>query len=249
MESLQQSLDVTANNLANVNTTGFKKTKIEFQDLVYQEQQVAGSELEGGAVVPTGVQIGHGVQLASTAKVFSNGELTKTDGKLDMAITGNGFFEVQLPDGTQAFTRDGGFQMDDTGQIVTSQGYTVLGNFQAIPADHTDIAIAPDGTVTVHTQNGQETFQVQVSRFQNPGGLRSLGGNLFVQSEASGDPEVGTPGSDGFGALRHGYLEMSNVKVVEEMVNLIVAQRAYEANSKSIQAADEMAQMANNLSR
>lgn len=249
MNSQQLNLDVTANNLANVNTTGFKKTKIEFQDLVYQTDQVAGAEQDGGTQEPTGIQIGHGTQLASTAKVFTTGELTRTDEDLDVAIHGNGFFEVQLPDGTLAYTRDGAFKMDNTGQITTSQGYLVQSGFQPIAQNHTDINIAPDGTVTVGLPDGQESFNVQLVRFQNPSGLRSVGGNLYTETEASGVPEPGEPATNGFGTLQQRYLEMSNVKVVEEMVNLIVAQRAYEVSAKSIQAADEMLQMANNLRR
>ena len=249
MHSQQLNLDVTANNLANVNTTGFKKSKIEFQDLVYQTETAAGAETGGGNQLPTGIQIGHGSQLASTAKIFTTGELTRTDGELDMAISGDGFFEVQMPDGTIAYTRDGGFKLDNAGQVTTGQGYVVQSGFQPIAVNNVGINIAGDGTVTVKTPDGQEVFNVNLVRFANPAGLESMGGNLYRETEASGAAEVGDPGTDGFGTLNQRYLEMSNVKVVEEMVNLIVAQRAYEVSSKSIQAADEMMGQANNLRR
>ncbi|MCC6820440.1 MAG: flagellar basal-body rod protein FlgG [Verrucomicrobiota bacterium] len=247
MQSQQTNLDVISNNLANVNTTGFKKNKAEFQDLLYQTVRPAGSDAGGGNQIPTGVQIGHGSRLVSTSKIFTTGEMTQTGEKLDVAIQGDGFFEVQMPDGTKAYTRDGALKLASDGRITTSDGLVVQGGFQPIPAGTTSIAIAPTGEVTTNGANGSQTFRVQLARFTNPSGLESLGRNLYRESKASGAAEIGNPGESGFGDLQQGYLEMSNVKVVEEMVNLIVAQRAYEVNSKAVQAADEMLQISNNL--
>ncbi len=249
MESQQLNLDVIANNLANVNTTGFKKSKIEFQDLLYQTSRAAGAEQGGGNQLPTGVQVGHGSRAVATARVFTTGELTKTDERLDVAVHGDGFFEVQMPDGSRAYTRDGAFKTASDGRIVTSEGLALQGGFQAVPAGTTNVTIAPSGDVTYSGPNGNTTFRVQLVRFINPSGLESVGRNLYRESSASGPPELGSPGENGFGELAQGYLEMSNVKVVEEMVKLIMAQRAYEVNSKAVQAADEMLQQGNNLHR
>lgn len=249
MQSQQMNLDVIANNLANVNTTGFKRSKIEFQDLLYQTTRSAGAEAGGGNTVPTGLQVGHGSRAVATSKVFTNGELTATGEKLDVAIQGDGFFEVQLPDGTRGYTRDGAFKTASDGRIVTNDGLVVQGGFQPIPPGTTSVTISPNGEVTTQGANGKQTFRVQLVRFNNPGGLESLGRNLYKDTAASGPAEQGNPGESGFGSLAQGYLEMSNVKVVEEMVNLIVAQRAYEVNSKAVQAADEMMQQSNNLRR
>ncbi|MEW6156420.1 MAG: flagellar basal-body rod protein FlgG [Verrucomicrobiota bacterium] len=249
MQSQQLNLDVIANNLANVNTTGFKKSKIEFQDLLYQTTRAAGAEQGGGNLLPTGLQIGHGSRPVATSKIFTNGEVTQTGERLDLAIQGDGFFEVQMPDGTRAYTRDGAFKTAADGRITTSDGLVVQGGFQPIPAGTTGISISANGEVTTMGPNGKQTFRVQLVRFPNASGLESTGRNLYRENEASGAPELGNPGENGFGELAQGYLEMSNVKVVEEMVNLIVAQRAYEINSKAVQAADEMMQMSNNLRR
>ena len=249
MQSQQLNLDVIANNLANVNTTGFKKSKIEFQDLLYQSTRAAGADQGGGATLPAGIQIGHGSRPVSTAKIFTNGELSQTGEKLDVAIQGDGFFEIQLPDGSTAFTRDGGFKLSATGQIVTSEGYAVQGGFQPVPPGTTGISISPTGQVTTRGADGDASFRVQLVRFANPVGLTSLGRNLYGETPASGASELGSPGENGFGELTQGYLELSNVKVVEEMVNLILAQRAYEVNSKAVQAADDMMQLSNNLRR
>lgn len=249
MESQQLNLDVIANNLANVSTTGFKKHKVEFQDLLYETKRNAGADQGSGNQVPTGVQIGHGAQVAATSKVFTQGEMTQTGERLDLAIQGDGFFEVQQPDGTLAFTRDGGFKTDSQGRVVTSDGSVVQGGFQPIPAGTTSVTISGNGQVTLAGTNGNTTFRIQLVRFANPGGLDSLGKNLYRETTASGQPEMGNPGEKSFGQVQQGYLEMSNVKVVEEMVNLIMAQRAYEVNAKSVQAADEMMQMSNNLRR
>lgn len=249
MHAQQLNLDNTANNLSNVNTTGFKKSKLEFQDLVYQDIRNAGANVGGGNTLPTGVQVGHGVQLAATSKIFTTGELTPTREKWDLAINGDGFFEVLMPDGTTAFSRDGALKVDQNGQVTTSQGYLVQGGFTPIPPNATNINVETNGTVTVTADNQDEVFNINLVRFQNPSGLRNLGGNLYVETAASGVPQAGVPGEDGMGRLLQGYLEMSNVKVVDEMVNLIVAQRAYEVNAKSIQAADEMMGLANNVKR
>ena len=249
MQSQQLNLDVIANNLANVNTTGFKKSKIEFQDLVYQTTRAAGADQGAGNQLPTGVQIGHGAQPVATAKIFTTGELTQTGERLDIAIQGDGFFEVQMPDGSTAYTRDGAFKVAADGRITTSEGLTVLSGFGAVPPGTTSISIAPTGEVTTTGSGGTQSFRVQLSRFSNPAGLDSIGRNLYRENSASGAPENGNPGENGFGNLQQGYLEMSNVKVVEEMVNMIVAQRAYEVNSKAVQAADEMMGWSNNLRR
>ena len=231
MEAQQLNLDVISNNLANVNTTGFKKSKIEFQDLLYDTTRSAGAEQSNGNQLPTGLQIGHGSRAVATSKVFTEGELTHTGERLDMAIQGDGFFQVTMPDGTLAYTRDGALKTSSTGAITTSDGLSV------------------QSMVTTTSTSGTATFQVQLYRFANPAGLQSVGRNLYVETPASGTPESGTPNQSGYGSLQQEYLEMSNVKVVEEMVNMIVAQRAYEVNSKAVQASDEMMQQSNNLRR
>jgi len=249
MQSQQTNLDIISNNLANVSTTGFKKNKAEFQDLLYQTTRAAGAEAGGGNQLPTGIQIGHGSRLVSTSKVFTNGELTHTGERLDVAIEGDGFFEVQMPDGSKAYTRDGALKTASDGRVTTSDGLILQGGFQPIPAGTTSISITPTGDISINGANGTSNFRVQLVRFANPAGLESIGRNLYRESLASGTAEIGNPGENGFGELQQGMLEMSNVKVVEEMVNLIVAQRAYEVNSKAVQAADEMMQLSNNLRR
>lgn len=242
MEAQQLNLNTIANNLANVNTPGFKRSKIEFQDLLYQKPRNSGAEAGGGNVVPTGVEVGNGSRVAATSKVFTQGQLTSTGEKLDVAIQGDGFFEVQKLDGTIAYTRDGTFKVAPTGQVTTNDGMVVLSGFQPVPAGTTDISISNTGDVTYSGPNGNQTFRLTLTRFANPSGLRSLGGNLYDETPASGTPEQGNAGEQGFGTVLQGYIETSNVNVVEEMVNLIVAQRAYEINSKSIQTSDEMLQ-------
>ena len=250
MESQQVNLDVISNNLANVNTTGFKKSKAEFQELLYQTTRAPGAAQGAGNELPTGIQIGQGSRLVATSRIFTTGDLTQTGEKLDVAVSGDGFFEVQLSDGSRAYTRDGAFKTKSDGTIVTSDGLPLQGGFQAVPAGTQNITIASNGEVTYSGANGDETnFRVQLVRFNNPAGLSSLGSNLFKETTASGTPELGNPGENGFGTLNQFYLEKSNVKVVEEMVNLILAQRAYEVNSKAVQAADEMMQQSNNLHR
>ncbi|HTI97860.1 MAG TPA: flagellar basal-body rod protein FlgG [Dongiaceae bacterium] len=249
MESQQMNLDVISNNLANVNTTGFKKSKIEFQELLYQTTRAPGAEQGAGNQLPTGIQIGQGSRPVATARIFTNGDLSQTGSQLDVAVQGDGFFQVQLPDGTNAYTRDGAFKTASDGRIVTSDGLPLQGGFQPVPPGTTNITIGANGNVTYSGASGTTTFQVQLVRFNNPAGLDNLGSNLYKETTASGTPELGNPGENGFGSLQQGYLELSNVKVVEEMVNLILAQRAYEVNSKAVQAADEMMQQSNNLHR
>jgi len=248
MESQQMNLDVISNNLANVNTTGFKKSKIEFQELLYQTTRAPGADQGSGNTVPTGIQVGQGSRPVATARIFTNGDLTQTGEPLDVAVQGDGFFQVQQTDGSIAYTRDGAFKTAADGRIVTSDGLPVQGGFQPVPTG-AQVTIGSNGNVTYTTSSGSTTFQVQLARFSNEGGLESLGSNLYKETSASGTPQLGTPGQNGFGTLNQGYLELSNVKVVEEMVNLIQAQRAYEVNSKAVQAADEMMQQSNNLKR
>ncbi|HEY9247876.1 MAG TPA: flagellar basal-body rod protein FlgG [Rariglobus sp.] len=242
MEAQQLNLNTISNNLANVNTPGFKRSKIEFQDLLYQKPRGAGSEAGGGNLVPTGVEIGNGSRVASTSKVFTQGQVTSSGEKLDIAIQGDGFLEIQRADGTSAYTRDGSLKLSPTGQITTNDGLPVLNGFQAVPTGTTNINIAENGEVTYQGPSGTQTFRITLTRFANPSGLGSLGGNLYEETPASGTPETGSPGEQGFGSVLQGYTETSNVNIVEEMVNLIIAQRAYEINSKSIQTSDEMLQ-------
>jgi len=249
MEAQQINLNTISNNIANVNTTGFKKSKVEFQDLFYQTTRQAGVEAGAGNVVPTSVELGNGSKIASTAKVFTQGQLTQTSEKLDIAIEGEGFLEIERPDGTSAYTRDGSLKIGPDGRFMTADGLPVLGGFQAVPAGTTAISFSPTGDVTLQTPSGAQTFQFQLARFPSAGGLQSLGGNLYAETGASGTPELGTPGESGFGTIRQGFLESSNVNVVEEMVSMILAQRAYEINSKSIQASDEMLQRVSQLKR
>ena len=241
MEAQQLNLNTIANNLANVNTPGFKRSKIEFQDLLYQKPRASGSDSGGGNLVPTGIEVGNGSRVAATSKVFTQGQLTQTGEKLDIAIQGDGFFEVQRADGTTAYTRSGSFKLNAGGQVVTVDGLPVLSGFQNIPSG-ADITIAQNGQVTVQSSGGTQQFRITMTRFANPAGLQSLGGNLYEETAASGTPETGQPGEQGFGSTIQGYTEASNVNIVEEMVNLITAQRAYEINSKSIQTSDEMLQ-------
>ena len=243
------NLNTIANNLANVNTTGFKKNKIEFQDMLYQKRRAVGAEEGAGNLVPAGVEVGNGTRVVSTAKIYTQGQLTQTGEKMDVAIQGDGFFEVQRPDGTTAYTRDGGFKIASDGTVVTNDGLPVLGGFQPIPVDAQNVNISTSGQVTIETPGGQQNFQIQLVRFNNPAGLRSEGGNLFVETPASGAPVLGNPAQAGFGTLLQNYLETSNVNVAEEMVNMILAQRAYEVNAKAIQTSDQMMQETNNIKR
>jgi flagellar basal-body rod protein FlgG len=249
MEAQQLNLNTIANNLANVNTPGFKRSQISFQDLLYQKPRTTGSQDSGGNILPTGIEVGNGSRVAATNKIFTQGDLTQTGEKLDVAIQGDGFFEIQKPDGTLAYTRDGSFKISPTGQVTNSDGLPVLSGFQAVPTGTTAISLSTDGQVTYTTANGTQTFRLSLTRFANPSGLQSLGGNIYAETTASGTPETGSPGEQGFGTTMQGYLEGSNVNIVQEMVNLITAQRAYEINSKSIQTSDEMLQNVNQMKR
>jgi flagellar basal-body rod protein FlgG len=252
MQAQQTNMDVVANNLANVNTSGFKRSRTEFQDLLYQTIRSAGATQAQGLQVPTGVQVGLGTRLVATQKIFTPGDLQQTGNDLDVAVRGDGFFQVMLPSGELAYTRSGSFTKDRNGLLVTADGYRVQPEI-TIPDAAKDITIGEDGTITVTLagQNApQELGQLQLAKFINPAGLQALGGGLFSpMGEAAGEPITGIPGQDGFGSIAQRFLEMSNVKVVDEMVNMILAQRAYEVNSKSIQSADEMLNTANNLRR
>lgn len=247
----QLQIDVTSNNISNVNTFGYRKERAEFADLFHQVLQYAGSSTSETTLSPTGIEVGLGVRPTSVQKIFSQGNFKETEQNFDIAITGNGFFQIQLPDGTIAYSRDGAFKLDDEGNVVNSQGYQLVPNI-TIPDDATQVNIGTDGTVTVLQGNDtavNELGQIETVNFINPAGLHALGDNLYLNTNASGDPIVGTPGLNGFGQLRQGFVETSNVKLVEEMTDLIVGQRAYEANSKSIQTADSMLQTVNQLKR
>ncbi len=251
MTAQQFKIDTISNNLANVNTTGFKKSRVDFQDLLYQTMRYAGTPTTAGAQVPTGIQIGHGVRTVATQRIFSQGTFQQTDNPMDIVIEGDGFFQILLPDGGIRYTRDGAFKMDSDGRLTTSDGFPLEPEI-IVPTDAIDFSVGSDGSVSVMRPGASEPEmigQIELVRFINPAGLKSEGGNLFAATAASGPPMIGTPGLDGFGKLAQGWLEMSNVQVVEEMVNMIVAQRAYETNSKAIQAADDMLQTANNLRR
>lgn len=251
MLAKQLDMDVISNNLANLNSAGYKKSRVDFQDLMYQTIRAAGSTAAQGSKVPTGIQVGLGTRAAAIQKVFSQGDFIQTDNPFDMVIEGDGFFQVLLPDGSTAYTRTGAFKVDCDGRIVTSDGF-VMDPEIVVPDNAVDVSIGTDGTVTVQIA-GQNTpteiGQIQLARFLNPGGLHALGRSLYKPTAASGDPSVGTPGLDGIGTIAQKFLEMSNVKVVEEMVNMIIAQRAYEVNSRAIQTSDEMLATANNLRR
>ncbi|HEY3756998.1 MAG TPA: flagellar basal-body rod protein FlgG [Opitutaceae bacterium] len=242
MEAQELNLNTIANNLANVNTPGFKKSIIEFQDLLYTQPRAQGSDSGNGNLVPTGVEVGNGARVAATSKVFTQGQVNQTGQQLDLAIQGDGFFEVQQQDGTIAYTRDGSFKVNASGQVVNADGLPVLSGFQSIPQGTTSINISTTGNVTLSGPSGSSTFQLTMARFSNEAGLQSLGGNLYGETAASGAASTGQPSQAGYGQVLQGYLEGSNVNIVEEMVNLITAQRAYEINSKSVQASDQMLQ-------
>ena len=251
MNAQALNLDVIANNLANVSTSGFKKSRAEFQDLLYETLRPAGTSSSQDTQVPTGIQLGHGTRPSTVLKIFTQGDLEHTKNELDLAIEGDGFFQISMPNGETAFTRDGGFKLDSEGRVVNADGFALEPEI-TIPTDAVSISVGMDGTVSV-LQAGEttptEVGTIELARFVNPAGLIALGKNLYLPSEASGDEMTGTAGEDGLGTIAQGFLEMSNVTVVEEMVNMITAQRAYEANSKSIQTADEMLAIANNIKR
>jgi flagellar basal-body rod protein FlgG len=251
MNAQEINVATISNNIANVNSTGYKKSRAEFQDLLYQNLRLVGTLSPNGNQVPTGSQLGLGTKLGSVAKIYTQGDFIQTQNQLDMAITGKGFFQIALPDGTIAYTRAGSFKMNNTGQVVTADGLP-LEPAITIPQDALQISIDQNGSVAV-TQPGAVAPTVlgtiQLATFQNQAGLQAIGNNAFQQTDASGAPTVGNPNSDDRGKTQQGFLEMSNVSVVEEMVNLISAQRAYEMNSRTVQTADEMLQTANNMKR
>jgi flagellar basal-body rod protein FlgG len=251
MEAQKLNVDVISNNLANVNTVGFKKSRADFQDLMYQTLRAPGATSAEGSLVPSGIQIGLGVKPVAVTKIFDQGDFVHTGNTLDMVIEGNGFFQITMPDGTLAYSRAGAFKLDSTGKIVNSDGYALEPGI-TIPSNTISITVGSDGKITV-TQAGStkptEIGQIQLARFINPGGLSAIGKNLFTPTASSGDATTGYPGVDGLGTISQGFTEMSNVNVVEEMVNMIISQRAYEMNSKAVQASDEMLQVTNSLKK
>ncbi len=251
MIAQQTQIDTTSNNISNVNTIGYKKQRAEFADLMYQVMEYAGTATSGTSVSPTGIEVGLGVRPTAIAKLFTQGNCKETGNPLDMAITGHGFFQIQLPDGTTGYTRNGSFKLDNTGAVVNSDGYRLLPEI-TIPEDATQISIGVDGIVSVLQAGATEMTQVgqiELANFVNPAGLHSLGDNNFINTSASGDPINSTPGLNGLGQTRQQFVEMSNVQLVEEMTDLITGQRAYEANSKAIVTSDEMLQTVNGLKR
>ncbi|GJQ58237.1 MAG: flagellar basal-body rod protein FlgG [Candidatus Scalindua sp.] len=250
MKAHQFLLDVVSNNLANVNTTGFKRVQANFQDLLYDKFIAAGAESSQGVQTPTGLQVGSGTRVVSTNKVFTQGVPENTGRSLDMSIQGPGFFQVSHPDGSTVYTRDGSFQLNSDGELVNSEGLR-LDPSTSIQGDVISINIGSDGTVSTQSSDGstQSVGQITLATFPNPAGLDSLGRNLFRETTASGTPQTGTPGLNGIGEIMQGFLESSNVEVVTELVNLIVAQRAYETSSKAIKASDEMLQTTSQIIR
>lgn len=249
MIAQQMNVDNIANNLANVQTTGFKRSKVEFQDVLYQNFRKAGTSTAIGSRVPVNLAIGYGARPVATVREFSVGELQNTGNPLDLSISGNGFFQITMPDGTTAYTRDGAFKLSAEGQMVTSDGF-FLDPEISIPEDATAVSIGIDGEVQVMLIGSEEPTvvgQIELVRFVNPAGLSAVGHNLYIETSASGAPISGNPSQDGLGKIDQGYLEMSNVRVVDEMVNMIMAQRAYELNSKVIRTSEDMMQISNNL--
>ena len=250
MIAQQMTIDTIANNLANVNTTGFKKSRVNFQDLLYETIRPPGGLTAAGNVVPEGIQIGHGVRPSSVAKLFTPGSLIQTGQEFDLAIEGKGFFQVLLPDGTIAYTRDGSFRRSQDGTILTVDG-NPLDPGITLPIDAENVTVSPTGVVSVKVPGSETLSQVgniQLVRFPNPSGLDAgLGRNLLLETDASGAPITGDPGTDGIGFIAQGFLENSNVQTVEEIIGMIIAQRAYEASSRVIQTADQMLQLANNI--
>jgi flagellar basal-body rod protein FlgG len=251
MQAQQVNIDTIANNIANVNTTGFKQGRAEFQDLLYQNIRPAGTASSSSTQYPVGLQLGLGTRPVATDRIYRQGDFRQTGNPLDLVVEGKGFFQVRMPSGELAYTRDGSFHVNAEGALVTSSGNPVEPQI-TIPADAQEIVIGSDGTVSV-TQSGQASAQqvgtLQIANFQNPSGLSAIGGNLLLETAASGSATAGTPGENGLGHINQGFLEQSNVSVVEEMVNMIVAQRAYEVNSKAIKTADDMLQQINSLAR
>ena len=244
MEAQQTQLDTISNNLANVSTNGYKRSHAVFEDLMYQNLRQAGANSSEQTTLPTGLQVGLGTRAVATSRNFSQGNLQQSANPLDLAVRGNGFFEIQMPDGTSGFTRDGAFQVSPQGQLVTNNGYPVQPGI-TIPAGAQSVTIGNDGTVSVTLQGQaqpQTIGQLQLTSFVNPAGLEPKGQNIYAETAASGTPNAGTPGQNGLGAVQQGYVETSNVNVVEELVAMIQTQRAYELNSKAIQTSDQMLQ-------
>lgn len=251
MEAQKLNMDVISNNLANVNTVGFKKSRADFQELLYQDLRTAGAASAEGAQIPSGIQIGLGVKPVAVQKLFLQGDFVNTGNSLDLVIEGDGFFQITKPDGEIAYTRSGAFKLDSEGRVVNSDGYPLEPGI-TIPANTLSITVSSDGKVSViqaGTPTPTEIGQIELARFINPGGLKAIGKNLFSPTAASGEATTGNPATEGLGTIAQGFIEMSNVNVVEEMVNMIISQRAYEINSKAVQASDEMLQVANNLKR
>ena len=250
MTAQQMMVDMIANNLANINTTGFKRSQINFQDLLYVEMQEEGTEVASGINSPSGLEIGSGVRAASNVKVFSLGELQSTSNPLDIAIAGDGFLQVVMPNGDIKYTRDGALQINANGQLVTTNGYAIEPSI-SVPIDAASISIEKDGGVNITDSSGTQSVvgNIQLARFPNPSGLSSEGDNLYAETTASGTPTTGTPGESGFGTIQSQFLEKSNVQMVTELVNLITAQRAYEINSRAIRVGDDMLRTANGIVR
>jgi len=250
MNAQEMNINTISNNLANISTTGFKKGKMSFEDLIYQYTREPGSAVTQEIITPSGIYQGHGVAPVSVDRIFSQGEIENTDNSLDIMIEGEGFFQILMPNGQVAYSRDGSFEVDAQGQVVNANGL-LLQPAITVPEGATGFTVGVDGTVSVTVGDAtQELGNIQIARFINPRGLRSVGGNLFVETGASGAPQIGQPAiDDGYGTIRQGYLERSNVKAVEEMVGMIVAQRAYELNSRVIQTSDAMLQTATQLKR
>lgn len=248
LEAQQTRLGVVSNNLANVSTTGFKRDRAVFEDLLYQNVRQPGAQSSQDTMLPSGLMRGTGVRVVATEKMHTQGSIVQTGNSLDVAIQGRGMFQIMMPDGTIAYTRDGSFQRNDQGQMVNANGYLLQPDI-TIPADAQTVSIGNDGVVTIQLQGQAAPTQVgdiQLADFINPAGLQPIGGNLFVETAASGAPQLDTPGLNGLGSVNQGMLETSNVNVVEEMVNMIETQRAYEINSKAVSTADQMLQYLNN---
>ena len=251
MEAQQLNVEVIANNIANINTTGFKRRRAQFQDLLYQNLRAPGTASTSNTDYPTGLQVGLGSRPVATEIIFSQGDFTQTGNPLDLVIQGSGFFQVRLSSGEIAYTRCGALHLDRDGNLVTVDG-DPLDPQITIPSDALSVTVGSDGTVSVTLpgqQNAQQIGSIELANFQNPAGLNSIGKNLFLATTASGDPITGTPGEDGLGTIVQGYLEQSNVNIVQEMVNMIIAQRAYESTSKVLRTADEMYSQMNNTIR
>ncbi len=249
LEAQQTQLDVVANNLANVATTGFKRSRAVFEDLMYQKLRQSGGQSSEQTRLPSGLQVGTGVRMVATERMHTQGNPTKTDNSKDLAIQGGGFFQVLMPDGSTAYTRDGSFRLDASGQMVTSSGYALQPGI-TLPPNTTSVTVGRDGTVSAvlaGSANSVQVGQIQLATFANPTGLESRGENLYTQTDASGEPRQATPGQNGAGTLSQGYVESSNVNVVEELVSMIQTQRAYELNSKAVSTSDQMLQRLSQL--